>query len=250
MITSHTDDLMDALSELRVLFPDWRMGQLIGNLVTAAGGLDAGSIWDMEDEKLLAAARRLIERNRSRSADHVDPCPINERPREDAIVSDEDNTLILSCPTCEQRLRVPTNRGDLVVHCPRCRHKWDWRASSEDRPEFGTGGPSPSARVAIPLIERVVAACRENPNLRVADIREAVRRIYSEQFGVQPSSSICLAIEQATVEELQAEEHGTLEGRIHDESANKPGLRGGTPYYVQEETSPWQENAIRDLEGE
>jgi hypothetical protein len=66
MIASHTDEFVDALSELRVLFPDWRMGQLIANLVTAAGGVDAGAIWDMEDEKLLAAARRLIARNRGR----------------------------------------------------------------------------------------------------------------------------------------------------------------------------------------
>ena len=72
MIASHTDELVDAMSELRVLFPDWRMGQLIANLVTAAGGIDAGAIWDMEDEKLLSAARRLIERNRGRVAVHVD----------------------------------------------------------------------------------------------------------------------------------------------------------------------------------
>jgi hypothetical protein len=68
MIASHTDELVDALSELRVLFPDWRTGQLIANLATAAGGMDASAIWDMEDDKLLAAARRLIERNRGRSA--------------------------------------------------------------------------------------------------------------------------------------------------------------------------------------
>lgn len=71
MITSHTDEMVHALSELRVLFPDWRMGQLIGNLVTAAGGMDADAIWDMEDDKLLAAAHRLIERNRGRIAVHV-----------------------------------------------------------------------------------------------------------------------------------------------------------------------------------
>lgn len=68
MITSHTDELVDALSELRAIFPDWRMGQLIANLVTAAGGMDAGAIWDIEDDRLVAAARRLIERNRGRTA--------------------------------------------------------------------------------------------------------------------------------------------------------------------------------------
>ena len=71
MNASHTDELVNALSELRVLFPDWRMGQLIANLVTAAGGVEAHAIWDMEDEKLLAAARRLIERNRGRVGAHV-----------------------------------------------------------------------------------------------------------------------------------------------------------------------------------
>ncbi len=71
MTLSQTDELLEAISELRLLFPDWRMGQLVANLVTAAGGMDAGAIWDMEDEKLLAAARRLIERNRARNTVHA-----------------------------------------------------------------------------------------------------------------------------------------------------------------------------------
>ena len=66
-------ELTGALAELRALFPDWRMGQLVASLVTAVGGTDAGSIWDVEDEQLLAAARRLIERNRERRAVHVEP---------------------------------------------------------------------------------------------------------------------------------------------------------------------------------
>jgi hypothetical protein len=56
------DELLGALAELRALFPDWRFGQLLANLVTAAGGMDAEAIWDIEDEELLAAARRLIAR--------------------------------------------------------------------------------------------------------------------------------------------------------------------------------------------
>lgn len=66
MNVSVADQLMDAIAELRTLFPDWRMGQLVANLTTAAGGMDAGSIWDVEDTDLLAAALRLIERNRGR----------------------------------------------------------------------------------------------------------------------------------------------------------------------------------------
>lgn len=77
MILSQTDELLEAVSELRLLFPDWRMGQLIANLVTAAGGVDAGAIWDMEDEQLLAAARRLIERNRSRTDTGDSSCRTN-----------------------------------------------------------------------------------------------------------------------------------------------------------------------------
>ena len=68
MNVSTAEELIQAISELRALFPDWRMGQLVANLVTAAGGKDASAIWDVEDEQLLAAARRLIERNGGRQA--------------------------------------------------------------------------------------------------------------------------------------------------------------------------------------
>jgi hypothetical protein len=77
MTGSQTDELLDVISELRTLFPDWRMGQLIANLVTASGGMDAGAIWDMEDEKLLAAARRLIQRNRGRTVNGEGSCRTN-----------------------------------------------------------------------------------------------------------------------------------------------------------------------------
>ena len=66
MITKTSDELMEAIGELRSLFPDWRMGQLITNLTMAAGGMDAGAIWDTEDGQLLAAARRLIAQNQDR----------------------------------------------------------------------------------------------------------------------------------------------------------------------------------------
>ncbi len=72
MSVSVTDELMEALGQLRVLFPDWRMGQLVANLVLAAGGTDDAAIWEVEDEQLLAAARRLIERNCGRKEDFHD----------------------------------------------------------------------------------------------------------------------------------------------------------------------------------
>jgi hypothetical protein len=64
MMTSVSDELMAALAELRSLFPDWRIGQLVANLTQAAGRDREGAIWDVEDNELLAAARRLILRNR------------------------------------------------------------------------------------------------------------------------------------------------------------------------------------------
>jgi hypothetical protein len=63
-----TEELNEAITELHILFPDWRMGQLVANLVLAAGGKEAGDIWEMEDAQLLLAARRLIERNSQRDA--------------------------------------------------------------------------------------------------------------------------------------------------------------------------------------
>jgi hypothetical protein len=63
------DDLMDTVAELRALFPEWRLGQTLITLVTAAGGANASDIWEMEDDRLLKAARQLVERNRGRTAD-------------------------------------------------------------------------------------------------------------------------------------------------------------------------------------
>jgi hypothetical protein len=63
-------ELVGAIGELRVLFPDWRMGQLMANLALAAGKTDAADIWDVTDDELLAAAERLIEQNRARGDLH------------------------------------------------------------------------------------------------------------------------------------------------------------------------------------
>ncbi|HXG12025.1 MAG TPA: hypothetical protein VNK04_19885 [Gemmataceae bacterium] len=79
MNVSVAEELIEAMSELRLLFPDWRMGQLVANLVTAAGGTDDRAIWDVEDEQLLAAARRLIERNRGRGTVRTEPGTVPNR---------------------------------------------------------------------------------------------------------------------------------------------------------------------------
>jgi hypothetical protein len=52
--------LLSALAELGRVHPNWRLGQTLSNLAMAAGRLDAGGVWDLEDEEALAAARRFL----------------------------------------------------------------------------------------------------------------------------------------------------------------------------------------------
>jgi len=63
-----SDALLQAVTHLRVLFPEWRFGQMVANLTTAAGCQEPEAIWDVEDEQLLAAAQRLIANNRNRQS--------------------------------------------------------------------------------------------------------------------------------------------------------------------------------------
>jgi hypothetical protein len=63
---SQREELLDALGELSRLFPSWRFGQLVANVATAARGPQSEAIWDSDDAELLAAARRLLERNAQR----------------------------------------------------------------------------------------------------------------------------------------------------------------------------------------
>jgi hypothetical protein len=60
-------ELLAALAELGRAHPNWRLGQTLSNLAMAAGRLDAGGVWDLEDEEALAAARRLLG-NRSEAS--------------------------------------------------------------------------------------------------------------------------------------------------------------------------------------
>jgi hypothetical protein len=57
-------DLLAALAELGRLRPEWRLGQTLANLAMTAGRMDAGGVWDLEDEEALAAARELLAQYR------------------------------------------------------------------------------------------------------------------------------------------------------------------------------------------
>jgi len=55
------DELLTALARLSRIRPEWRMGQTLANLAMTAGRLDAGGVWDLEDDEALQAANALIE---------------------------------------------------------------------------------------------------------------------------------------------------------------------------------------------
>jgi hypothetical protein len=61
MISAVRQEVLQVLAELSEVCPEVRLGQLIANLSYLARGLSNESIWDMEDEELLEAARQHLE---------------------------------------------------------------------------------------------------------------------------------------------------------------------------------------------
>lgn len=64
-------DLLRALGELSAAFPEWRFGQMIANLAVVARGATTESIWEVEDDELLAAVRRQLDRRAAESSSAV-----------------------------------------------------------------------------------------------------------------------------------------------------------------------------------
>jgi hypothetical protein len=58
MIDPLRKDVLRVLAELSEACPEYRFGQMIANLAMLARGDTEGAIWDMENEELLAAARK------------------------------------------------------------------------------------------------------------------------------------------------------------------------------------------------
>ena len=57
MNSDQSRELMQALAELQLRYPDWRFGQMIANLADWSDQ----NVWDIEDELLLATVRRHLE---------------------------------------------------------------------------------------------------------------------------------------------------------------------------------------------
>lgn len=66
-------ELLDALTQLSRIRPQWRLGQTLANLATTAGRLEAGGVWDLEDEEALAAARTLIQQHSEIDSQDAEP---------------------------------------------------------------------------------------------------------------------------------------------------------------------------------
>ena len=66
MISPEREDVIQILRELCEHCTDVRFGQLIVNLSYLARGMAHESIWDMEDDELVAAATKQLETLRSR----------------------------------------------------------------------------------------------------------------------------------------------------------------------------------------
>ena len=58
MIDPVRKDVFRVLEALSEACPEYRFGQMIANLTMLARGDAEGALWDLEDEELLAAARK------------------------------------------------------------------------------------------------------------------------------------------------------------------------------------------------
>jgi hypothetical protein len=59
-------ELLRVLERLAEECPDVRFGQLIANLSYLAKGATAEAVWEVEDQELLAAAKRQLEQQQAR----------------------------------------------------------------------------------------------------------------------------------------------------------------------------------------
>ncbi len=71
MTSPERQDLLRALGEMSATFPELRLGQMIANLAVVARGATTESIWDVEDDELLAAIHRHLERREATTSSTV-----------------------------------------------------------------------------------------------------------------------------------------------------------------------------------
>ena len=67
-MTQSREELLRMLAELSDADPELRLGQMLTSLATLARGPQPESVWDSEDDELVAAASRLLTRLQERHA--------------------------------------------------------------------------------------------------------------------------------------------------------------------------------------
>lgn len=72
-------ELLVALAQLSGMRPEWRLGQTMANLAMTAGHMNAGGVWDLEDEEALAAAKTLIEQHTEVEPRIAEPAALTDR---------------------------------------------------------------------------------------------------------------------------------------------------------------------------
>jgi hypothetical protein len=68
-------ELLAALADLSRLRPEWRLGQTLANIAMTAGRMDAGGVWELEDDEALAAVRMLQSQYAQTDQDECLPKP-------------------------------------------------------------------------------------------------------------------------------------------------------------------------------
>ena len=65
-MTSSREELLRLMAEMSDADPELRLGQMLVNFATLARGPQPESVWDCEDDELIAAASRLLTRLQER----------------------------------------------------------------------------------------------------------------------------------------------------------------------------------------
>jgi hypothetical protein len=90
------------------------------------------------------------------------------------------------------------------------------------------------------IAERVVDFVVRDPRFRQLSLRGSIATVFREAEGVEPTPA-----QTAEVSRMFWMELDRRNPNIHEPHAP---VGGGSPTYILEDLSPWQENAIRALE--
>src|SRR5882762_3713764 len=93
----------------------------------------------------------------------------------------------------------------------------------------------------VELASKVVDLVLSNSRCPCPSLRETIVEVYRQCEGADPTSELAKEISHLFWYELDRRNPDIR-------SQYLPPVGRGSPYYVRGELSPWQENAIRDLE--